>query len=155
MAEPSGGTAAETAERWKRHEFLDGLYRFYLERIISFHAFYLPVVGGVVAYVLAHPSKAMALGLMVPVIVSAGAAQIFFSAIGEAKELRDAISHSAGELGILGTHAHMLVRSVRAFFLLHLIIVVSLLVAGGLLATYGELPGLPAASSVDVEGRHG
>ena len=49
---------------WKKHEFLDGLYRFYLEKIIGFHTFYLPIVGGVAAYVLAHPSHAAALGLV-------------------------------------------------------------------------------------------
>jgi hypothetical protein len=90
-ATPAIEPTAEAADLWKTHEFLDGLYRFYLEKIIGFHTFYLPVVGGVVAYVLAHPSKGMALGLVVPFIVSAGAAQIFFAGIAEAKQLNKAI----------------------------------------------------------------
>ena len=63
-----GDETQETADPWKRHEFLDRLYRFYMEKIIGFHTFYLPVVGGVVAYVLAHPGAAMAFGLVVPLI---------------------------------------------------------------------------------------
>jgi hypothetical protein len=86
---PGTGVKPESVDSWKKHEFLDGLYRFYLEKIISFHTFYLPIAGGVVAYVLAHPSPVMALGLLVPVIVSAGAAVIFFAGIHEADELRN------------------------------------------------------------------
>ena len=132
----------EAVDPWKRHEFLDGLYRFYLEKIIGFHTFYLPIAGGVVAYVLAHPSRGMALGLLVPLIVSAGAAQIFFAGIEEAKQLKDAIADSAEKVGILATHALMLVRAVRAFFFLHLIIVIGLVLIAVLLFVCGQLPDL-------------
>ncbi len=111
---------------WKTHEFLDGLYRFYLEQIIDFHKFYLPVVGGVVAYVLQSHSAAIALGLAIPLIVSAGAAWIFRSGVGEAQQLNQAIAESAKELGILATHAGMLVRATEAFLTLHIVIVVGL-----------------------------
>jgi len=143
-ATPASESASAATDPWKTHEFLDGLYRFYLEKIIGFHTFYLPVVGGVVAYVLSHPSKSIALGLMVPFIVSAGAVQIFFAGIAEAKELKGAIAVSAGKLGILATHARMLVRAVRVFFLLHLIMVIGLLAVAIPLLIYGQLPGLPA-----------
>jgi hypothetical protein len=113
---------------WKRHEFLDGLYRFYLDKIISFHSFYLPIVGGVAAYVLTHPSRASALGLVVPVIVSVGAAFIFFFARKEAGDLRDAIRESAKALNILASHAQILVRAVVAFFILHLVVAFGLLI---------------------------
>jgi hypothetical protein len=146
MGEGASETSVEVSQRWKKHEFLDGLYRFYLEKIISFHAFYLPLIGGVVAYVLAHPSRAAALGLVVPLIVSAGAAQIFAAGIREAKELNDALRVSAGTVGLLATHAYMLVRAVRAFFYLHLLMTVALLLAMGLLLIYGEVPGLPATA---------
>src|SRR5262245_54516719 len=113
--------AAEQSRLWKRHEFLDGLYRFYLEKVITFHSFYLPIAGGVAAYVLAHPSRASALGLVVPLIVSVGAAFIFGFARKEAGELKDAIADSAKALKILATHAQILVRAANAFFILHLV----------------------------------
>jgi hypothetical protein len=144
-ATPAIEPTPEAADPWQTHEFLDGLYRFYLEKIIGFHTFYLPVVGGVVAYVLAHPSKGMALGLVVPFIVSAGAAQIFFAGIAEAKQLNKAIEASAKEVGILATHARMLVRAVRAFFFLHSIMIIGLLGIALLLFFCGaDCLGLPA-----------
>ena len=129
---------------WKKHEFLDGLYRFYLEKIIGFHTFYLPIVGGVAAYVLAHPSHAAALGLVVPLIVSVGAAIIFGAGVREAQELNAAISESAHAVGILATHARMLVRAVIAFCIRHVALSAVLIAAIGMLAYYGEVPGLPA-----------
>lgn len=138
-------SASEMAAKWKKYEFLDGLYRFYLNEIISFHMFYLPVVGGIVAYVLAHQGKPIALGLVVPLIVSAGAACIFFPAIKESEELNKAIMDSARELVILPTHAKMLVRAVIAFFLLHFTIVIFSLLAGGSLLLTGHVFGLPAS----------
>jgi hypothetical protein len=89
--------AAELADRWKRHEFLNGLYRFYLEKIISSHTIYLGLVGGLVVYVLQHPSKLIALGLLVPLVVSSGAALILYSATRESVELNAAIIESAGK----------------------------------------------------------
>jgi hypothetical protein len=136
------GPKSNLVDPWKKHEFLDGLYRFYLEKIISFHTFYLPIAGGVVAYVLAHPSPMMALGLLVPLIVSAGAAQIFYAGINEADELRRAIKASATEIKILATHARMLVRAVRAFFLLHVIMVAGFAGMAIILWVCGQLPDL-------------
>jgi hypothetical protein len=43
---PAARQTTEEVDPWKKHEFLDGLYRFYLDKIISFHTFYLPLVGG-------------------------------------------------------------------------------------------------------------
>ncbi len=90
---------------------------------------------------------------MVPLIVSAGAAQIFAAGIREAKELNDALRVSAGTVGLLATHAYMLVRAVRAFFYLHLLMTVALLLAMGLLLIYGEVPGLPATAPTNLDGR--
>ena len=101
------------------------------------------------AYVLAHPSKGMALGLVVPFIVSAGAAQIFFAGIAEAKQLNKAIEASAKEVGILATHAGMLIRAVCAFLLLHLLMVIGLSFMAYFLLVYGHLPGLPANCGID------
>jgi hypothetical protein len=139
---PAAELKSESVDPWNKHQFLDGLYRFYLEKIITFHTFYLPIAGGVVAYVLAHPSRIMALGLLVPLIVSAGAARIFFAGIKEAKELWSAIVASAKEVNTLATHARMLVRAVCAFFLLHVIIVVGLVAMAILLWVCGQSPGL-------------
>jgi hypothetical protein len=121
-------TAEAESQLWKRHEFLDGLYRFYLDKIISFHSFYLPIAGGVAAYVLAHPSRASALGLVVPLIVSVGAAFIFCFARKEAGELKDAIVESAKALNILASHAQILVRAANAFFILHLVVASGLVI---------------------------
>ena len=84
------------ADRWKRHEFLNRLYRFYLEKIITF-TIYLGLVGGLVVYVLQHSSKLIALGLLVPLVMSSGAALILCSATRESVELNAAIIESAGK----------------------------------------------------------
>ena len=128
---------------WKKHEFLDGLYRFYLEQIISFHKFYLTVVGALVAYVLEHhQSEAIAFGLALPLIVSLGACPIFGSGVKEAKELNAAIATSARSLGVLATHSQMLVRATVAFLVLHVAIVVALVWLGGALLHLWVLPGI-------------
>ena len=133
--------AEQSEALWKRHEFLDGLYRFYLDQIISFHKFYLPVVGGLVAYVLNNRSEAIAFGLVIPLIVSLGACVIFCSGVKEAKELNAAIADSAGSLGILATHARMLVRATAAFLVLHIAIVIALVWLGGAMMHFWHLPG--------------
>jgi hypothetical protein len=135
----------EQNDLWKKHKFLDGLYRFYLEQIISFHKFYLPVVGALVAYVLGHQSKALAFGLALPLIVSLGACFVFGSGVKEAEELNTAISKSAQALGVLATHAQMLVRATVAFLVLHIAIVVALVGLGGALLHFWQLPGIPPA----------
>jgi len=48
----------------------------------------------------------------------------------------------------------MLVRAVRAFFVLHLIIALGSLVVGGVLLVRGEVPGLPAAAAPPAGTRH-
>jgi hypothetical protein len=111
---------------WERHIFLDGLYRFYLDLIIKFHSFYLPVVGAVTVYVLDDPTPVRVLGLVIPLILSVGAAIILFSAIKEAKELIEAIRISASTLNIISTHAQILVRAVIAFFVLHVVLALAL-----------------------------
>jgi hypothetical protein len=113
-------------ELWKRHEFLDGLYRFYLDQIINFHNFYLPVVGALVVYVLAHPSAGMAFSLLIPIIASVGAAAIFGKGIGEAMELRNALADSAKTLIITTTHVQMLVRASVVFLVVHSLIVLGM-----------------------------
>jgi hypothetical protein len=113
-------------ELWKRHEFFDGLFRFYLSTIIDFHKFYLPIVGGVVAYVLANASRQSAFGLLIPLVVSIGAVWIFFLARQQAEDLNGAICANAEALGILATHARILVHAVVAFLILHGLIVVGL-----------------------------
>jgi hypothetical protein len=121
-------TTEPEANPWKRHEFLDGLYRFYLDKIISFHSFYFPIVGGAAAYSLVHPSRGSALALAVPLIISIGAAIIFGFAGREAGELRDAIDKSAKSLNILSTHTQILVRAVYTFLVLHLAVACGLLI---------------------------
>jgi hypothetical protein len=76
-------TSSPLDDLWKRHEFLDGLFRFYLEKIIDFHKFYLPIVGGVVAYILKNASRQSAFGLLIPLVVSIGAVWIFALARGK------------------------------------------------------------------------
>ncbi len=76
------------------------IVRFYLEKIITFHTIYLGLVGGLVVYVLQHPGKLIALGLLVPLVpllVSSGAALILYSATRESVELNAAIIESAGK----------------------------------------------------------
>jgi hypothetical protein len=113
-------------ELWKRHEFLDGLFRFYLEKIIDFHKFYLPIVGGVVAYILKDARPQTAFGLLIPLVVSVGAVWIFALARRQSGELNDAIRANAKALGILATHARILVQTVTAFLALHIVIVFGL-----------------------------
>ena len=143
--EGAGSSASSPTpdELWRRHEFLNGLYRFYVERIISFHSFYLPIAGGVVAYVLTHTSRPAAFGLFIPLVVSMGAVWIFGYAVREADELNDAIRKNAMSLGILATHAQLLVRAVAAFLVLHILIVLALGAGFAMLLVYGTLPGLP------------
>lgn len=129
-----------TSEKWKRHEFLDALYKFYLDKILSFHAVYLPIFGGVVSYILANQDRLVSLGLIVPLVISVGAAVILFSGIREAKELNAAIRNSAAALGILATHAHMLVRAVTAFFVLHIVIAFGLMALLYMMFIYGGIP---------------
>jgi hypothetical protein len=133
---------------WKKYEFLDGLYRFYLEQIIDFHKFYLPIVGGVVVYVLGNPSEAIALGLAVPLIVSLGATVIFGAGVGKAQQLNQTIAESAAELGMLATHAGMLVRATAVFLLLHIVIVLGLVALIGALQHDWNLPGISMSTCV-------
>jgi hypothetical protein len=126
-------------ELWKRHEFLDGLFRFYLEKIIDFHKFYLPIVGGVVAYILGNANRQSAFGLLIPLVVSIGAVWILFLARWQAEELNGAISENAKALGILATHARILVHTVGAFLALHGLIVVGLSIGFVKLVVWGTL----------------
>jgi hypothetical protein len=126
-------------ELWKRHEFLDGLFRFYLEKIIDFHKFYLPIVGGVVAYVLAHATRQSAFGLLIPLVVSVGAVSILFLVRRQAEDLNSAISANAKALDVLATHARILVHTVVAFLSLHVLIVLGLSVGFVKLVVCGTL----------------
>jgi hypothetical protein len=119
-------TPSPLDELWRRHEFLDGLFRFYLDKIIDFHKFYLPIVGGVVAYILKDANRQTAFGLLIPLVVSVGAVWIFSLARQQAEELNDAIHANAKALGILATHARILVHTVTAFLALHIVIVLGL-----------------------------
>src|SRR3984893_19587217 len=103
-------------ELWKRHEFFDGLFQFYLDKIMQFHTFYLPIVGGVVAYVQKNTARQSAFGLLIPLAVSIGAVWIFAVARHEAEELNGAIRANAEALGILPPPARLLVHSVFPFF---------------------------------------
>jgi hypothetical protein len=107
--------AALLNENWRRHKFLESLYEFYLEEILSFHSFYLPIAGGVVAYVLTREGSPAALALLIPLVISSGAVGIFYFSIREATELNNAIHESARRLDIISTHAQLLVRTVLAF----------------------------------------
>jgi hypothetical protein len=77
---------------------------------------------------------------MVPLIISAGAAIIFGAGISEACQLNKAIAASAEKVGILATHAGMLVRAVLAFLLLHVVIFIGLSVVAYFLFKYGAVP---------------
>jgi hypothetical protein len=112
---------------WQRHKFLDGLYRFYLKLLINFHNFFLTVVGAITAYVLSHPSKLGAFGLIIPLVMSVGTAVILFSARKEVTELNDAIRDSAKKVGVMATHSQILVRAVLAFFVLQIAVTCGLL----------------------------
>lgn len=117
------------------------MYRFYLGKIISFHTFYLPIAGGVVAYVLANAGivgSVAAYGLLIPLVVSLGAVWIFFLALGEAQELNVAIRDSAKGLHIIATHSRILVHAVGAFLILHIVIVIGLAI-GITLLFHGDL----------------
>ena len=129
-------------ENWRRHKFLEGLYEFYLEKILSFHSFYLPIAGGVVAYVLTLTGSPAALGLLIPLVISSGAVWIFYLSIREATELNEAIHESARNLNIISTHAQLLVRTVLAFFVLHVIIVAGLLFSLIYVLYYKHFPDL-------------
>lgn len=132
-------TAIPLDELWKRHEFFDGLFRFYLEKVIDFHKFYLPIVGGVVAYVLANASRQSAFGLLIPLVVSIGAVWIFALARREAEELNGVIAANAKALGISATHARVLVHTVVVFLALHGFIVLGLSFGFVKLVVYGTL----------------
>jgi hypothetical protein len=135
------GTEDAPAELWRRHQSLDGLYRFYFEKILGFHSLYLPFAGGVVAYVLTHPGRTTALGLLVPLFVSAVSAWIFAATAQEAKTLNAAVNGSAAALGLPATHARILVRVVQGFLALHVVLAGVLLAATALLLYQGALPG--------------
>jgi hypothetical protein len=134
-----GITPISLDELWKRHEFFDGLFQFYLDKIMQFHTFYLPIVGGVVAYVLKNTTRQSAFGLLIPLAVSIGAVWIFAVARHEAEELNGAIRANAEALGILPTHARILVHAVTAFLALHALIVIGLSVGFVKLLFYGTL----------------
>jgi hypothetical protein len=129
------------AELWRRHQFLDGLYRFYFDKILGFHSLYLPFAGGVVAYVLTHPGRTTALGLLVPMFVSAASAWIFTAAAQEANTLNAGVNESAAALGLPATHARILVRIVQGFLVLHVVLAGGLLAAAVFLLYQGALPG--------------
>lgn len=134
---------ATSDEKWERHKFLESLYEFYLEKILNFHSFYLPIAGAVVAYVLTFAgSPTAAFGLLIPLVVSLGAAWIFYLSIRDVTELNEAIHESAKNLDIISTHVQLLVRSVVAFFALHVIIVVGLIAALVFIVGFGHIPGL-------------
>jgi hypothetical protein len=137
---------AALKECWRRHKFLDGLYRFYLGKIISFHTFYLPIAGGVVAYVVTLKGSPAALGLLIPLVVSSGAVWIFFRAVQESEELNAAIRDSAKGLNIISTHAQLLVRTVLAFLILHVMIVIGLVIGMAIIIVYGQIPDLHITS---------
>src|SRR3984893_3996995 len=111
-----GITPISLDELWKRHEFFDGLFQFYLDKIMQFHTFYLPIVGGVVAYVLKNTTRQSAFGLLIPLAVSIGAVWIFVVARHEAEELNGALRANSEALGILPPPARLLVHSVFPFF---------------------------------------
>jgi hypothetical protein len=138
-AENGNLTSSASDDLWKRHEFFDGLFQFYLEKIIDFHKFYLPIVGGVVAYVLANANRQSAFGLLIPLVVSIGAVWIFSLAKGQAEELNEAIYANAKAMRILPTHARILVHTVIAFLALHALIVLGLTFGFMKLAIYGTL----------------
>jgi hypothetical protein len=130
-------------ERWRRYKFLDGLYRFYIKQIFTFHTLYFTLAGGVVIYVLNNSKNGIILGfgLVIPIVVSLGAVCIFYRALSEASELNDAIRDSAKDLNILSTHAQILVRAVCTFLFLHGVIIIGL-VAIAILILKGMLPTL-------------
>jgi hypothetical protein len=137
-------------EQWRRHNFLEGLYEFYLEKIISFHSFYLPIAGGVVAYVLTRKGGAAAFGLLIPLVISLGAVLIFYLSRPDAEELNSAIHESARKLNIISTHAQLLGRTVSAFFVLHVIIAAGLIAGLISIFHYGGIPGLDIPSEQNL-----
>jgi hypothetical protein len=108
-----------------------------LEQLVKFHVFYLPVIGGVVSYVLVHFSATAKFALLLPLTVSAGASLTFVFGAFKARELMVAIKEIAEKLRLLRTHAEMLVAATAVFALLNALIAAATLI---LLAEWISVP---------------